>query len=314
MRKADSAAPLPILDVLNGSQAGASAPLGPGRWQLGSSLDCDLVLRDEHVALCHAVIRIDGKHANVEALGQPVVVREAARQAVQLPRGTGCRCLLPVSLALGETQVRVAYPQDRAERRVWSPPAALIMLAAPAAMAALAYAGFSGGGTDAYASHLPNKLDAAQWPRTAAERDQAVSPSVAAVADAPQASPLAALQARIRQENLHGLQVHSQAGYVRVSGELPETDMPRWRAVQAWFDEHYGARRILHSTVQAQATRALPQVRVRAVWLGESPYLIDGRGQRLYPGAALSDGWVLKRIDAKGIVLARGGREHTLQL
>ena len=42
--------------------------------------------------------------------------------------------------------------------------------------------------------------------------------------------------------------------------------------------------------------------------------ILGERGERLYPGAALADGWVLQRIESDRLILARQGRTFELTL
>lgn len=56
------------LRVLVGDQAGARVVLAPGEYLLGSGDDCGLVLRGAGIAEQHALLRFDGKDADIEPL------------------------------------------------------------------------------------------------------------------------------------------------------------------------------------------------------------------------------------------------------
>ncbi|WP_236551377.1 SctD/MshK family protein [Billgrantia tianxiuensis] len=57
-----------------------------------------------------------------------------------------------------------------------------------------------------------------------------------------------------------------------------------------------------------------PALQFQAVWFGDNPYVVDARGERLYPGAPLQEGWVLAEIAEGRVTVRRDGTEFSLTL
>lgn len=128
------------------------------------------------------------------------------------------------------------------------------------------------------------------------------------------ASPAEALRAQLRQAGLEGLQVEDAGNHLVVSGNFSAQQHSDWQTVQRWFDQRYGSHQVLISNATPSVEPDRPAFRFQAVWLGDNPYVINATGERLYPGAALSEGWILAEIAADGLTLRRGADEMSLTL
>ncbi|QEM82566.1 FHA domain-containing protein [Halomonas binhaiensis] len=127
-------------------------------------------------------------------------------------------------------------------------------------------------------------------------------------------SPAEALQNRLTEAGLDKLKVEDAGNHLVVSGEFAPHQHADWQAVQRWFDESYGSRQVLISNAMPGVTPDHPDFRFQAVWLGDNPYVIGDNGERLYPGAALQQGWVLAEIANDRLTLRRGEDEMFLTL
>ncbi|WP_162148475.1 FHA domain-containing protein [Halomonas huangheensis] len=128
------------------------------------------------------------------------------------------------------------------------------------------------------------------------------------------ASPAEALREQLRQSGLDGLEVQDAGNHLVVSGHFAGQQHSDWQSVQRWFDQRYGSRQVLISNATPSLEPDRPAFRFQAVWLGENPYVINATGERLYPGAALSEGWILAEIADDGLTLRRGNDEMSLTL
>ena len=144
-----------------------------------------------------------------------------------------------------------------------------------------------------------------------------LNPQAAEAAMALAASTLApgkALSQRLAQAGLDGLQVNDTGSHLVVTGEFAADQYTTWNDVRRWFDGQYGSDPVLISDAQPSPAADEPAFEFRAVWLGDNPYVIGENGQRLYPGAALREGWVLSDIGDGRVMLRRGDQEFSLTL
>lgn len=126
--------------------------------------------------------------------------------------------------------------------------------------------------------------------------------------------PGEALVQRLAEVGLEGLQVRDAGNHLVVAGEFPPERYDEWRDVQLWFDQHYGGSQLLISEARPQLSSDSPALQFQAVWFGENPYVVGPRGERLYPGAALQEGWVLAEIADNRVTVRRGSDEFSLTL
>ncbi|MDY1016409.1 FHA domain-containing protein [Pseudomonas coleopterorum] len=283
---------LPELNVLSGLHAGAVVALESGLCRIGAHEDCDIVLRDPQIRPAHLTVHVHRRFLAIEATGGDVMVG-----AVRVSQGHGYRCTLPVHMSIGETSLRLAHPAG----------AETTHQTAITRWAMLAVAGLSIGvaclwwlGPDA----APAAVAASAPPGAAAPR--------AVAATQPEA--LAALRDRLDQAGLQPLSIDTRGDTLRVSGLVDSDQRTRWIEVQNWYDRTWGNTPVLRNDVQPAPPLVPPRVHFQAVWLGAQPYVVGERGERLYPGAALADGWVLHRIEHDRLILARQGKEFELTL
>lgn len=130
----------------------------------------------------------------------------------------------------------------------------------------------------------------------------------------PVVSPGEALTRRLAEAGLDGLEVRDAGSHLVVSGEFAPGRYGDWQEVQRWFDQHYGGSQLLISEARPGVALDAPAFQFQAVWFGDNPYVIDTRGERLYPGASLREGWVLAEIADDSVTVRRGSDEFSLTL
>lgn len=277
------------LSVLDGLHKGVTAPIDGDACTIGSGSDCDVVLADARIEADHLRLRFHGRHVAVDAHGGDVVVE--GRQTVR--RGHGFRTALPVTLAVGGA--RIALRREGASRDSRRAIAGLgvALLAATALLIATQSGGFG-------------VADRAR--DNAAATSQPASAPVAEAGDAAES-----LRQRVAAASLP-IQIAGKDRHLAASGSITEDQRPAWTEVQRWFDGRFGGRHVLSSTVTTSAAAAAPEFALQAVWFGQNPYVVDARGERRYPGAALQGGWTLKSIEPDGIIVIRDGQEFRLTL
>ncbi|MFQ3786225.1 FHA domain-containing protein [Halomonas sp. A29] len=126
--------------------------------------------------------------------------------------------------------------------------------------------------------------------------------------------PGEALAQRLAEAGLNALQVRDSGSHLVVAGEFPPERYDEWRDVQHWFDQHYGGSQLLISEARPGLSPDAPAFQFQAVWFGENPYVVGPRGERLYPGAGLQEGWVLAEIADNRVTVRRGSDEFSLTL
>ncbi|MFF7707071.1 FHA domain-containing protein [Pseudomonas sp. NPDC007930] len=283
-----------VLDILAGLHQGVTLGLDRDQYTLGRASSADVVLHDDAVAERHVRLRLNGQRLTVEALGGDVRVRAAQQPQQHVPKGHGLITELPVELHVGQARLAIRSTQPVAATPAWRKPPAVLGVALMLVCGSV------------FALREPAGED--------------FSVTLPATAAAPKAVPSVA-QARTwldHQLDQAGLAstIHTDAGehQISVAGSFTPAQKASWDAVQRGFDSRYGEHMVLHGNV-AQAVEAdAPRVRFQAVWFGKNPYVIDGTGRHLFPGAALEDRWVLDTIDAGKVVLARGEERFTFTL
>lgn len=275
------------LSVLEGLHRGVKADVPSGGCTIGASSGCDVVLADPQVAPDHLRLRFHGRHVAIDAIGGDVGVEGRG----PVTRGHGCRALLPITLTLGEARLQVRREtQAPGVLGRWLPIGGLAVLGVVATI-----------------------LFSSQSSGFVAPARQAVPAVPAAPAPAPSGAA-DALRQRLTDAGLAGLTVTGDGHHLAVAGALAAADAAAWQDVQRWFDGTYGGRHVLTSRVEAAAPAAAPDFSFQAVWFGADPYVLDSRGERRYPGAALQDGWMLKSIEPGRITVSRDGTDFALTL
>lgn len=290
-----ASAPL-SLAVLSGLHDGVRAPIDGDACMIGSSRGCDIVLSDAGIAEEHLQLRFYGRQVAINAIGGPVAVQ--GRPDVE--RGFGCRAHLPVTLGVGGARIRIALdgsPNLMTKR--WAPQMAILAFALIMTPLVAVQAGISG--------LMPQKA--------AAPDDRLIVGTVPPLREVPRDDEvIGALQQQMTGADLDNLTVIADGRRIQITGQLPPEKMEAWRAVQHWFDTSHGGRYVLTSSVAVAAVTAAPKLVFQAVFFGENPYVVDARGERRYPGAALQDGWMLKSIENGQILVKRGEQEFKLTL
>jgi hypothetical protein len=284
------------LDVLSGLHYGVRAPIDAEACTIGSSPGCDLVLSDGGIANEHLNLRFYGRQVAVNATGGAVTIEGQPT----LQRGYGCRAKLPLTLMVGDAKLRIVRNTTSAPIiGRWGPYAAVLAVVLVMTPLVAVQAGIS--------ELLPQK---ARSPN-----DNLIVGSLPTMSvEHSDAAIIESLQLKIDQAKIGALTLSTDGRRIDVSGQVSPERMEAWRDVQRWFDHSHGGRFVLVSLVSAAAAADAPKFTFQAVFFGENPYVVDARGERRYPGAALQDGWMLKSIENGQILVARGGQEFKLTL
>jgi hypothetical protein len=299
-RSSASGKSAPVLSITHGLHQGVNLTLDSAVYIVGSASSADLILSDAGIAERHMVLRfVDGRVA-VEALGGDLIVVDLHGQQTRIPKGNGHRARLPLQIGLGDARLRL--DSSSPER-------------APAA---------------AQASIWRRKL---HWLLALvlmvlcvgafAFRSEPIAPA-AVVVSTPVRAPLTPvntsaqahiwLDQQLSAADLKGIRVSEAGGQLIAEGAYDPTQKSRWIALQQAYDQQFGQQVLLQANVTQHSEIAKPRVRFQAVWFGTNPYVINDSGRRLYPGAALADGWMLERIENNQVILARGEERFTLTL
>lgn len=288
--------PAPSLEVLGGRHQGVNLLLTQACYVIGSDAADQLVLGDAGVVAGHLQLRLDGRRVCIEARGEQVVLEQRGRQRL-IARGTGYRTELPVVVRLGEARLRLSGAPGSA-------PVVPVWYGRPQWLLALGVMGLCAG---AVAMLQP-------------------APAPAATHSAKPVAPLATaleptleqarqdLQQRARVAGLQGLSVTTHAQGLRIAGSIAPGQREAWQSLQRQFDTRYGRQFVLHGAVQVRPPTPRPVLELQAAWFGSNPYVIDSRGERLYPGAVLDGGWRIERIADDRIQLAHEQERFELSL
>lgn len=255
---------------------------------IGSSPGCDVLLIGDDIAATHVRIHLYGSNASVEAIDGDVG-REGQSPVTA---GYGYRAALPLDFLLGDTHVRISRKVTEGRRLKPLVIGAGAFLLLTLIVMALARA------TDPSPDEQRTSVSAITDGARGKEATEAVRQ----------------LRARIDGAGLSALRLVDNGGRIEVSGHVSPEDMAVWHNIEQWFDATYGEQYMLASLVEAGTSAATPHVRLQAVWLGEQPYVIDGRGERRYPGDPLTDGWMVKSIEADHVTVSRDGQDVAIAL
>ncbi|MBB4017167.1 hypothetical protein GGR16_002196 [Chelatococcus caeni] len=283
----------PALAVVSGCHAGASFQLLDKVYRIGSTAEADIVLADPGIAPDHATIRIGRGSMKVEARGGDV---DVAGHGL-LPGGYGRLVRLPAEITLGGATLRIT--DDR-----MPPLPRAVHLARRAARRPLPVAGLALG-----------LILALSLPVILMERGRGAGADAAgqAAGTAPQMRPTTheaaeQLKSRIAAADLAGLQVTAvDDSRIVVAGVVPERKMPAWTETRSWFDATYAQNPLLVSQVTASDSFPIQGLRLRAVWFGDTPYVVTGDGRKHHEGAVIEGGWRVERIDREAVTFARDG-------
>jgi len=300
-----SAAGLPVLrsdvqfQVTAGVHQGVSIPLEGTAWRIGSTSDCDLTLSDAGVEAHHATLRLERSAVVIEATGGPVTVVSGPR----IPAGHGARIPLPVELQLGSAHVKLSGRQARRSARINVPGGRWI--AGSAVLSLIFIAAVNAGAGGMFQSR--QEVAALDVARTVGAADP-IETSTALT----KVSPETALAEKLKAKGLDHLAIDQDGERLVVTGNLSPERHNDWVEIQKWFDQTYGGSRVLTSEVGPEAPKMKPRFNLQAIWFGETPYAVAANGTRLYPGAVLQDGWVIKDISNGRMVVRKNDEEFAL--
>ena len=131
-----------------------------------------------------------------------------------------------------------------------------------------------------------------------------------AMGDAAPAGIVEAVRSKLASAGLRGILLKAEGSVLTAGGFVDPAALPAWQRAQREFDSEYAGAFQLMNRVAIKAETPLG-FSVDAVWRGANPNVMVS-GQKYFEGAALPDGWVLKRIEAHQLVLTRGPREAML--
>nr|WP_274531972.1 EscD/YscD/HrpQ family type III secretion system periplasmic domain-containing protein [Nitratireductor pacificus] len=288
--------------VTGGVHTGASALLDRQVLTIGSSTEADIVLHDAGIAAVHARLRFKGSHVEVEAVGGDIVLADGR----VVPEGNGRRCGMPFDAAIGGAQVLLANPAvapRRAGGMARLLPAAMLLMAAFAVfVAANGLSLAETGGKDGIGEN-------AMIATASVEGDSRETAAQGSAGDAAER-----LRVRLAELGLETLNVAETGGRLIVAGTVPAAQSALWSNAQAWFDQTFGADVVLVSNaVVGSGAQGEPRLTLQAIWHGERPYIIAGDGARYHEGAFTNDGWLIKRIGDRELVLEKGGAGFALK-
>jgi hypothetical protein len=296
------------LQVTRGLHAGATLDLAAPLYTVGSSTESDIVLRDTGIAPIHARLRRKGGQVEVEAVGGDVVLANGDI----VPKGHGRRCKLPLEVVFGEAQILLtgreqSLPSRNAPSRPILVAAGLVAVAFAISIAAngLSLAGSDPStqqGGDAKLTRLAFADGIQQYSLLDATQEAGLTQGPVSVANAG-----AQLKLRLAEAGIGTLDVEESHGRLTVSGTIAEQQGEAWTEIQSWFDQTYGSGVPLVSDVVAGAVAQAPRLPLQAIWYGQRPYIITSDGARYYEGAFVSDGWAIKEIGEKQLLLTKGG-------
>ena len=287
-----------LLEVTAGVHEGVSLPLDSQTYRIGSAADCDLTLSDADIGAHHMTFHRQGSDVVIEAIGGDVVVDKHGL----VPVGHGLRCSAPCELKIGGATITLSLPRSRRTDMRKIPQRGWIAIGG-AALSLLTIAAVQAGVADFIGSaEAPLAYQAVEQ----SDRSPTVPAPVGAGAVA------ASLSAKLAEKGLGTLKVAAEGSRLTVSGNLGEDNRKLWSDVQSWFDRTYGGTYVLTSFVGAEPEKEYPKFNLRAVWFGEQPYAIGSDGTRLYKGAALEDGWIIKDIRDGRLVAGRQDEEFVL--
>ncbi|KXF75041.1 hypothetical protein ATN84_20345 [Paramesorhizobium deserti] len=300
-----SVAGLPVLHsdvrfhVTAGVHQGVSIPLEGMAWRIGSTSECDLMLSDAGVAANHATLRLERSAVLIEATGGPVTVVRGPH----IPVGHGARVSLPAELQLGDARVKLSGRQARRSTRINIPGGRWIAGSAVLSLIFIAAVNAGAGGM-----FQPRQELAALGAVRTAQATDPIETSTALATN----SPETALAEKLQSKGLDHLTVDTDGARLIVTGSLPPQRHNDWVDIQKWFDQTYGRTHVLASEVGPEAPKMKPRFNLQAIWFGETPYAVAANGARLYPGAVLQDGWVIKDISSGRMVVRKNDEEFTL--
>ncbi|MHC8326685.1 SctD/MshK family protein [Pseudomonas sp. LB1P83] len=290
----------PLLSITRGLHRGVYLALDCAVYTIGSAVSADLILSDAGITERHMVLRFVEGRICVEALGGDVLVLGPQGRETLVPMGSGHRARLPLEIGIGNARLRLecsvptqgppaAVPPAWRNRQQWLFALVLMFLC----VGAFAFRG-EPTTPGALLIGLPTEIP----PASRATRAEA----------------RLWLDQQMLAAGIKTIKLSEVEGQLIAEGSYELGQKSQWIALQQAFDKQFSQQVMLQANVTVHADIANPRVRFQAVWFGANPYAINDSGKRLYPGAALADGWILERIENNQVVLAKGEARFSLTL
>ncbi|WP_210278153.1 SctD/MshK family protein [Phyllobacterium myrsinacearum] len=285
------------LNVLDGVHRGVAVPISGDDCEIGSSMDCDLFLSDSAIEGRHFSIRRAGTMVVIGAHGGEVIINDRTKLDV----GKGMRTKLPVRILAGGVSMVLDGPAktQHSLQSYLQPLRKVGLFGGCVALLGVSIALVQAG--------VASSLDSGRTDSTLA----AASPGAPDVSAA-NGDPRQVLNQMLTDNGLQSLDVQWDGSRVHVDGAVDPVQMKKWADVQYRFDSQYGSHNVVSSSVHEVAKKVQPKFKLQAIWFGEKPYAIAADGSRLYTGAALEDGWIIKEIGSDRLVVKRNVEEFTL--
>lgn len=299
--------PFPTLVVEDGLHRAARAHLSLGSHHVGTAPDSDIVVTDLGPAGTRFALSIEASAITLHALAMPIVL--AGGKALKPGRSKRCR---------GETRFRCGAVSFRIEaaaqssatrprsfRLAWSLPGLVVAGTLAALLGVLTV------------SDTVSKADAPTMSANPAGSVPVGSAPSGVVPSAPAPSPRQPATARradalrprlvayLSQSGLDSIAVNAQPeGSIEAVGQIGPQQTAAWRQAGQWFDGEAAGQVVLVDRVRVAVEP--PPLTIQAVWQGRRPYVVDGRGDKLFTGSVLANGWTVSGIKAGRVMLKRG--------
>ncbi|BAM93195.1 hypothetical protein S58_72310 [Bradyrhizobium oligotrophicum S58] len=319
------ASPSPFeLAIRSGLHAGVRQELDAGTYLLGHSMDADVVLMDDCLAPLHARLALEADCCEVESTADGVLLN-----GTLLGAGEARISRYPADIVLNGIQLRCTR-----KRRTIGLSFLRYGLGTAAILVCLALL-LQGFPADADKVTGDGVYATAEWPRSpgcVSDCSTKYPSKHAAASPAPTLAPASlpgqgrtgrtgagpgapaadlngaadALRQRLAAAGLTTVEIVSDSSAITARGNIDSAALGKWRDIERWFDGTFGIAIVLTSQVEAKSASPSTPLTVQAIWAGAGPYVIDGRGQKLFAGAVINDGWIVDRIEQNRVVLRRG--------
>jgi hypothetical protein len=289
----------PHLEIVEGLHHGVRVALEDSEYLVGLNAECDIVLRDDGVLAHHALLRIDGSDARIEAVGGDVTVG-----SLKVATGQGCRVRLPAVVTIGGAKLQLlpARPQGALAALTATMRNQPAKVAGGVLVCALAVAVVAKGMRGPEPATAPI-ADTSMLEQNFSETRNAGTSAPASLSPAAAKTAAEELNGKLKEAGITTLKVSASDERVAVSGRLSEQQAPGWADIQRWFDGKFAATTIMTANVAIGPMEGPAPVRLQAVWFGQRPYIIADNGSRYYEGAVLDSGWIVQRIADDRVIL-----------
>lgn len=278
------------LKIASGLHSGASLELAATEYLIGCGDDCDIVLRDSHVATRHCSLSRSWSGFSVQDL-RAKTPRPVPPGEIKYEGGA-----IEVQYEIGALQFvlrQAAPPRDLAESGTApdrSTSRTLLLVGLVGVLLAVMTIATAGKASRADSSAEARRLSELNARTQGEKTERLLDQARQALAD-------------------NSLQVEFQDGRLLVEGHTTRTVLKT--RIQALADDLRGTipveDRVTYAEVADYSSGPLP-VRVQSVMIGKPSYFITDNGARYFVGGVLPDGAEVVSIDVNEIRFARGGR------